>query len=54
MLRQYFYTFILYTDFGRKLKDILNSLIPGLIKEPQRVRVPVQEPSDGRSRRGER
>lgn len=51
MFRQYFYRFVLYTDFGRKLKDIFNSLIPGLIKEPQRVKVPVQGPSGGRSGR---
>ena len=42
MLKEYFYMFILYTDMGKKLKDILNSLFPGLIREPQRVRVPVQ------------
>lgn len=42
MLKEYFYMFILYTDMGKKLKDILNSLFPGLIREHQRVRVPVQ------------
>lgn len=44
MLRYNFYIFMLYNDFGKKLKDALNSLFPGLIKEPQPVRVPVQRP----------
>ena len=44
MLRYNFYMFMLYNDFGKKLKDALNSLFPGLIKEPQPVRVPVQRP----------
>ena len=39
-----FYMFILYNDFGRKIKEVLNGLIPGLIREPQPVRVPVQRP----------
>lgn len=47
MARQYFYA-LLYTDWGRKLKDILNSLLPGLTTEPQRVRVPVRQPEDRR------
>lgn len=51
MLKYYFYTFILYTDLGEKIKDALNSVFPGLIKEPQRVRVPIQRP-DERQRRG--
>lgn len=41
MLKEYFYMFILYNDMGKKLKDILNSLFPGLIREPKRVRVPA-------------
>ena len=44
MLRYYFYMFILYNDYGKKLKEILNELFPGLIREPQRVRVPVRVP----------
>lgn len=51
MLKEYFYMFILYTDMGKKLKDILNSLFPGLIREPQRVRVPVQGQDEGRTDR---
>ena len=39
-----FYMFILYNDFGKKIKEVLNGLIPGLIREPQLVRVPVQRP----------
>ena len=39
MLRYKFYMFIL---FGKKLKDVLNSLFPGLIREPQPIRVPVR------------
>lgn len=39
-----FYMFILYNDFGKKIKEVLNGLIPGLIREPQPVRVPVQRP----------
>ena len=51
MLKEYFYMFILYTDMGKKLKDILNSLFPGLIREPQRARVPVQGQDEGRINR---
>ena len=46
MLRHKFYMFILYNEFGKKLKDALNSLFPGLIREPQPVRVPVQRPAE--------
>ena len=46
MLRYKFYMFILYNEFGKKLKDLLNSLFPGLIREPQPVRVPVQRPDE--------
>jgi hypothetical protein len=42
MLRYKFYMFILYNEFGKKLKDVLNSLFPGLIREPQPIRVPVR------------
>lgn len=51
MMKNYFYTFILYTDLGRKVKDVVNSVFPGLIKEPQRVRVPVQRPDERQRRR---
>ena len=51
MLKVYFYMFILYTEMGKKLKDILNCLFPGLIREPQRVRVPVQGQDEGRINR---
>lgn len=44
------YMFLLYSDLGKKVKDVLNSLIPGLIPEPQRVRVPVRRPDEGRYR----
>ena len=37
---------MLYNDYGKKLKDLLNSLFPGLIREPQPVRVPVQRPDE--------
>ena len=47
MLRYNFYMFMLYNDFGKKLKDALNSLFPGLIKERQPVRVPVRRPDPG-------
>lgn len=46
MLRYNFYMFMLYNDYGKKLKDLLNSLFPGLIREPQPVRVPVQRPDE--------
>ena len=52
MLKRYFYEFILYTDLGEKVKDVLNGLFPGLIPEPQRVRVPVRKPEDVRRRGG--
>lgn len=42
MLRYKFYMFILYNEFGKKLKDVLNSLFPGLIREPQPIRVLVR------------
>lgn len=44
MLKYYFYMFILYNDYGKKLKEVLNGLFPGLIREPVRVRVPVRVP----------
>lgn len=51
MLKEYIYKFILYTDMGKKLKDILNSIFPGLVREPRRVRVPVQGQDEGRINR---
>ena len=52
MLRYKFYMFILYNEFGKKLKDVLNSLFPGLIREPQPIRVPVRRRDE--SQRGMR
>ena len=51
MLKYYFYMFILYNDHGKKLKDVLNGLFPGLIREPARVRVPVRVPDPGQGQR---
>ena len=53
MLKYYFYMFILYNDYGKKLKEVLNGLFPGMIREPVRVRVPVETP-DRRQRPGRR
>ena len=53
MLRYKFYMFILYNEFGKKLKDVLNSLFPGLIREPQPIRVPVRR-RDERTARHEK
>ena len=36
---------------GRKLKEILNGLVPGLIPEPVPVRVPVRRPEQRERRR---
>lgn len=36
MLRYNFYMFMLYNDYGKKLKDLLNSLFPGLIRSRSR------------------
>lgn len=45
MMIELFYMFI-NTDLGEKVKNVLNDLFPGLIKEPKRVpvRVPVPQP----------
>ncbi len=51
MLKYYFYMFILYNDYGKKLKEVLNGLFPGLIKEPVRVRVPVRVPDPRQEQR---
>ena len=51
MLKYYFYMFILYNNSGKKLKEVLNELFPGLIKEPARVRVPVRVPDPRREER---
>lgn len=40
------YYYIINSDAGRKLKEILNGLIPGLIPEPVPVKVPVRRPED--------
>lgn len=50
MLKKSFYEFILYTDLGEKIRDVVNGLFPGLIPEPKRVRVPVTPPRDVRRR----
>lgn len=49
-MRQYFYMFILYSDFGKKIKDVINSLIPGLIPEPCPVKVPVRRTDERQTR----
>ncbi len=41
---------IINSDAGRKLREILNSLIPGLIPEPVPVRVPVRRQEDPQNR----
>lgn len=37
------YYILINKGIGRKLKEIINGLIPGLIKEPVPVRVPVRK-----------
>lgn len=47
------YSMLLDTRAGEMLKEILNGLFPGLVKEPRKVpvRVPVYRPqNDGRQR----
>ena len=41
---------IINSGAGRKLKEILNGLIPGLIPEPVPVRVPARGQEDPRKR----
>ena len=42
---------IINSGAGKKLKEILNGLIPGLIPEPAPVRVPVRRPEHTGKRR---
>lgn len=44
MLRN-IYLFMIYAESGKKIRDVVNRLFPGLIREPQRVRVPVRNPA---------
>lgn len=46
-----FEMFMLYTDSGQKILDLLNHLFPGLIRQPQRVRVPVRNVNERRQER---
>lgn len=46
MLKIYYY--MINSDAGRKLREILNGLIPGLIPEPVPVKVPVRRPEDSK------
>ena len=50
MMKNYFYTFILYTDLGQKVEGVVDTVFPGLIKEPQRVRLPLQRPHERQRR----
>lgn len=47
-MRELYYHICL--NMSEKLRDFLNRLIPGLILEPVRVKVPVQRPQE-RTRR---
>ena len=40
MSLEYYYRLVI----GKKVKEVLNGLIPGLIPEPAPVRVPVKQP----------
>lgn len=46
MFLKYYYQ-LLSSDIGKKVKEVLNGLIPGLIPEPVPVRVPVRRPDRG-------
>ena len=43
MSLEYYYRLV-NSDIGKKVKEVLNGLIPGLIPEPAPVRVPVKQP----------
>ena len=43
MSLEYFYRLV-SSGIGKKVKEVLNGLIPGLIPEPVPVRVPVRQP----------
>ena len=47
-MRELYYHICL--NMPEKLRDLLNRLIPGLILEPVRVKVPVQRPQKGTRR----
>lgn len=47
-MKEFLYTFLYQTDLGQKIRDALNSVFPGLIREPVRVPVPVQMPGEDR------
>ena len=47
-MKEFLYTFLYQTDLGQKIRDALNSVFPGLIREPVRVPVPVQTPEEDR------
>lgn len=47
-MRELYYHICL--NMPEKLRDFLNRLIPGLILEPVRVKVPVQRPQKGTRR----
>lgn len=50
MMKYDFYMFLLYNTYGKKLKNVLDHIFPGRIRELQAVRVPVQRRADGRRR----
>ena len=50
-MRMEVYYRMINSGVGKKLKEILNGLIPGLILEPVPVRVPVRRPEQGGKRR---
>lgn len=39
-----YYYRLVNSGIGKKVKEVLNGLIPGLIPEPVPVRVPVRQP----------
>ena len=43
MSLEYYYRLV-NSGIGKKVKEVLNGLIPGLIPEPAPVRVPVKQP----------
>ena len=43
MSLEYYYRLV-NSGIGKKVKEVLNGLIPGLIPEPELVRVPVRQP----------
>ena len=47
MSLEYYYRLV-NSGIGKKVKEVLNGLIPGLIPEPVPVRVPVRQPERNR------